>query len=73
MTIVSDGAQTPYDREIPGAIVDLAEDANGYMQVTIAPDGTVHVRGSRHAVARFVAELREHGLHIQFQTLHWCG
>lgn len=58
---------------IPNAITDVADDADGYIQVTVQPDGKIHVRGSRHVVAQFVTELRTQGIEIQFSELHWCG
>lgn len=58
---------------IPSAIVDVVDDADGYIQITVQPDGMIHVRGSRHAVALLVTELRTQGVVIQFRELHWCG
>jgi hypothetical protein len=60
-------------RTVPNAIVDVADDADGYIQVTVEPDGRIHVRGSRHMVAQFVAELQAQGIEIHFSGLHWCG
>ena len=58
---------------IPNAIIDAADDADGYIQISVQSDGMIHVRGSRHAVAQFVEELRAQGIQIHFDSLHWCG
>jgi len=47
--------------------------AEGVLQITLAPDGRLTVRGPRAAVAEFLLTCARYGWVIRLNDLSWCG
>jgi len=57
----------------PDAPLRDAEALEGYLQIAIAEDGRIAVRGSRLLLDWFLRRLAAEGWELELDDLHWCG
>lgn len=57
----------------PEAPIEGTGEVEGYLQISLARDGTFEARGSRLLMDWLLHRLAADGWQIELDDIHWCG
>lgn len=65
----------PHEWLIPSAPSPIGTTASleGYLQISLTPEGEITVRGTRLLLEWLLQNLAEEGWQIQLESVRWCG